>query len=298
MDSDRVRSLLHLYEDGAFDRRELVRRLAKYTGSMAAAVAITESAGFAQTPQACADNVRVSANDPAILGEDVTIHGEGGPVMAYQVRPRAATGPVPAVIVVHENRGLNEHTRDVTRRVAKAGFIGFGVDLLSRQGGTAAFPDAEQAGAAYNRTRPEERRQDLNSALLTLLEQPYVTPGRVGMVGFCAGGGNVFDLAVNTDKLAAAVVFYGTAPAADAIANLRAPLLGIFAEQDRGTNSRLPALITALTERSKTYGLHVYENTGHAFHNDTGARYDAAAACDAWGKTIAFFNRHLNGPAA
>ena len=299
MHSDKVSSLLHLYEDGAFDRRELVRRLAKYTGSVAAAAAITESAGFAQTPQTCADSVRVAEDDPAIMAENVSFPGEGTMLFAYQVRPRAAAGrPLPAVIVVHENRGLNEHIKDVTRRVAKAGFLGFGIDLLSRQGGTAAFPDAEQAGAAYNRTRPEERRADINSALLTLLEQSYVTPGKVGIVGFCAGGGNVFDIAVNTDRLAAAVVFYGTPLATDAVANLRAPLLGVFAELDRGVNARLPALITALSEQRKTYGLHVYENTNHAFHNDTGPRYDAAAACDAWAKTIAFFNRHLITPAA
>jgi carboxymethylenebutenolidase len=299
MENDKISSLLHLYEDGAFDRRELVRRLAKYTGSLATAMALTESAGFGQTAAACPGDVRVSENDPAIIAQDVTLHGEGGPLFAYQVFPRSSVGTrTPAVIVIHENRGLNEHIRDVTRRVAKAGFIGLGLDLLSRQGGTMAFPDPEQAGAAYNRTRPEERRQDMNSALLTMLEQEYVVPGKVGIVGFCAGGGNAFDLAVNTDRLAAAVVFYGTPLATDAVANLRAPLLGIFAELDRGTNARLPALMTALSDQRKTFGLHIYENTNHAFHNDTGARYDAGAACDAWAKTIAFFNRHLNGPTA
>jgi carboxymethylenebutenolidase len=296
MDSDRVSSLLHLYEDGAFDRRELIRRLAKYTGSVATAIAITESAGLAQSPQTCAENARVAETDPAILGEDLSIHGEGAALMAYQVRPRAAAGrPVPAVIVIHENRGLTEYIRDVTRRVAKAGYIGFAIDLLSRQGGTGAFPDPEQAGAAYNRTRPEERRQDLNSALLTLLEQQYVTPGKVGIVGFCAGGGNAFDLALNTDKLAAVAVYYGPGLETNAVSRLRAPLLGIFAELDRGISGQLPALLTALNDQRKTYSLHVYENTNHAFHNDTSPRYDAAAACDAWAKTIAFFNRHL-GP--
>ncbi|HET8550201.1 MAG TPA: dienelactone hydrolase family protein [Bryobacteraceae bacterium] len=199
--------------------------------------------------------------------------------------------------MIHENRGLNEHIRDVTRRVAKAGFIGFGLDLLSRQGGTAAFVDPEQAATAYNRTRPEERRQDILSALYTLLEQKYVA-GKVGIVGFCAGGGNVWDAAVNTDKLSAAVVFYGTPlPPTEAIANLTAPVLAIYAELDRNTNARLPAIFTTLTDQRKTFGIHVYENTNHAFHNDTGARYDPGAACDAWAKTIAFFSRHLSSGA-
>jgi carboxymethylenebutenolidase len=292
---DKIGSLLHLYEDGAFDRRELIRRLAGYTGSVAAATAITESAGFAQTSPGCLDSVRVAENDPGILAENVTIHGEGGPLFAYQVIPRASVGkPTPAVIVIHENRGLNDHIKDVTRRVAKAGFVAFGLDLLSRQGGTAAFPDPEQAGAAYNRTRPEERRQDILSALYTLLDQKYVS-GKVGALGFCAGGGNVWDAAVNTDRLSAAVAFYGTPlPPTESIANLTAPVLAIYAELDRGTNARLPAIFTALMDQRKTFAIHVYENTNHAFHNDTGARYDPGAACDAWSKTIAFFNRHLN----
>ena len=189
---------------------------------------------------------------------------------------------------------MNEHIRDVTRRVAKAGFVAVGVDLLSRQGGTHTITDPEQQGAAYGRTTPEQRRQDMVSALLTIRDQPYVRGDRLGAVGFCAGGGNVFDLAVNTDLLDAAVVFYGAIPAPELLANLQAPLLGIFAAQDTGINGRLPILLTAMNGGQKRYGLHLYENTGHAFHNDTGARYNPEAACDAWSKTTAFFNRHLN----
>jgi carboxymethylenebutenolidase len=297
MDQDRVKSLVHLYEDGAFNRRELVSRLTKHLGSAAAAAAVLEQTGLAQSvPGTCPAGVQVPEGDPAVVSQMLTIHGEGGPLYVYQSLPSDyATRRLPLVLVVHENRGLNEHIKDVTRRVAKAGFVGLGVDLLSRQGGTAAFPDPEAAGQAYGRTRPEERRQDMISVLTTFRDQSYAHGDRLGAVGFCAGGGNVFDLAVNSGLPTANVVFYGAIPnPIELLNNMQGPLLGIFAQVDRGINGRIPMLITALEAMGKPYGLHVYENTGHAFHNDTGARYDAAAACDAWAKTIAFFNRHLN----
>jgi carboxymethylenebutenolidase len=294
---DRVSSLVHLYEDGAFSRRELISRLTKHTGSAAAAAAVLQAAGLAeaQTIPACPTGVQVSEQDPAVISQLLTIHGEGGPLFIYQSLPADyAREPRPAVLVVHENRGLNEHIKDVNRRVAKAGFVAVAVDLLSRQGGTHMFADPEVAGQAYNRTTVDQRREDMASTLLTIRDQPYVRRDRLGAVGFCAGGGNVFDLAVTTNLLNAAVVFYGAAPAAEAIPNLQAPLLGIFAELDRGINSRLPGLLTALMAGNKRHAIHIYENARHAFHNDTGAGYDPGASCDAWPKTIAFFQRHLN----
>ena len=297
MTNDPIRNLIHLYEDGAFNRRELITRLTKYTGSMAAATALVESTGLAQSPPAagCLTEVRVSETDPAVLSQMITIHGEGGPLFVYQSLPRDyASAPRPAVLVIHENRGLNDHILDVNRRVAKAGYVAIAVDLLSRQGGSSQFMDPVQATAAYNRTQPEERRQDMLSALWTIRDQKYVQGDRLGTVGFCAGGGNVFDLAVNTDQLAATVVFYGPPPPVDQLANLKTPLLGIFAEQDRGITGRVPAVLTALNEAQKPYELHIYQNARHAFHNDTGAAYEPTAACDAWQKTLAFFARHLN----
>lgn len=295
MDDDRIRSLIHLYEDGAFSRRELVSRLTRHTGSAAAAAAILQSQAVAQTTGTCPAGVRVPENDPSVWSQMLTIHGEGGPLHIYQSLPSDyAAMPRPAVLVVHENRGLNDHIKDVNRRVAKAGYVAVAVDLLSRQGGTAAFPDPEAALQAYNRTLPEQRRQDMMSALLTIRDQSYVRRDRLGAVGFCAGGGNVFDLAANTDQLTAAVVFYGPPPAQDALSRIRAQFLGIFADVDGFANARLPDLLASFAARQKRFSLHIYENTGHAFHNDTGTRYNPEAACDAWGKTLAFFQRHLN----
>ena len=295
MTNDPISSLIHLYEDGALSRRELIARMTRYTGSVAAAVAAIETAGLAEAQTTtCPAGVQVPANDPTLLSQGLTIHGEGGPLFIYQSLPADhAVTRRPAVLVVHENRGLNEHIKDVTRRVAKAGYVAVAVDLLSRQGGTDRYTDPEEAGAAYSRTRPEERREDLLSALLTIRDQRYVRADRLGAIGFCAGGGTVFDFAVNTDQLGAAVVFYGPPPPPDQIANLSAPLLGIYAELDRGITGRMPPVLTALNTLQKPYEFHIYQGVNHAFHNDTGARYDAGAACDAWSKTVAFLGRHL-----
>jgi carboxymethylenebutenolidase len=188
---------------------------------------------------------------------------------------------------------------DVNRRVAKNGYVAIAVDLLSRQGGTSQFPDPERAGEAYGRTRPEERRQDLLSALFTIRDQSYVRRDRLGAIGFCAGGGNVFDLALNTDQLSATVVFYGApVPAVDQIPKLTAPVLAIYAEQDRGLTGQMAGVLTAMNNAQKPYALHIYQNANHAFHNDTSPRYDPAAACDAWSKTLDFFNLHLNRTAS
>jgi carboxymethylenebutenolidase len=295
MTKDPIKSLLHLYEDGAFNRRELVARLTRYTGSIAAATAAIESAGLANAQTSgCPAGVQVAENDPSIFTQMITIHGEGGPLFVYQALPRDyLVDKKPGVLVIHENRGLTDHIKDVTRRVAKAGFVAWGIDLLSRQGGTPQFTEPEQQTAAYGRTTVEQRRQDMLSALLTMRDQTYLRGDRLGVVGFCAGGGNVFDLALNTDALRAAVVFYGPPPAAEQFSAWRAPLLGVFAELDRGITGRIPAVITALNAAEKPYELHIYQGTNHAFHNDTSPRYDPAAACDAWSKTTAFLNRNL-----
>lgn len=296
MDNDGIAGLIHLYEDGALNRREIVRRLTRCTGSVAAAMAILESTGLAQTsPMACPADVRVPENDRSIAAEQLTLFGSG-PLYAYQARPADSYAkPRPAVLVIHENQGLTGYIQDVTRRLAKAGYVGIAVDLLSRQGGTAQFPDPAAAAAAYNRTHPDERREDMLSALLTIRDQPYVRRDRLGVIGFCAGGNNAFDLAVNTDQLRAAVSYYGPAlNPADQIAKVTAPLLLIYPELDRGTTPALAPVLTALIAANKRYALHIYENTNHAFHNDTGPRYDAGAACDAWSKTLNFLQAHLN----
>lgn len=296
MAKDRIKSLLHLYEDGALNRRELITRLTAHTGSAAAALAAMESAGLAQTTVAtCPAGVQVAADDPALFSQMLTISGDVGPLYVYQSVPRDwAITRRPAVLVIHENRGLNDHIKDVTRRVAKAGYVGIAVDLLSRQGGTDRFTDPEAQTAAYGRTLPAERRQDMLAALYTIRDQVYVRGDRLGTVGFCAGGANVWDLALNTDQLSASVAFYGPLPPVDQVSSLTSPMLCIYAELDRGITGNLGPALGALASQNKRYEVHVYHDVNHAFHNDTGARYDPAAACDAWSRTLTFFNRYLN----
>ena len=294
MCDDPVQDLIHLYEDGALKRRDLIRRLARYTGSVAAAMAALQTAGLAQTAMPnCPAGTNVAEDDPGILGESLTIGGTGGQLFVYQARPRPITATaLPMVLVVHENQGLTPYIKDVTRRVAKAGYVAVAVDLLSRQGGTSKFPDATSAAAAYNKTLQEERIQDMVSTLDTFRQQPYIVMDKLAALGFCAGGNNVLNLASATDWLNGAVVYYGPAPSSvDAVAKSKPALLLLYPELDRGTTTPLPAMLSALIAAQKRYELHIYPNANHAFHNDTSPRYDPAAACDAWGKTLAFFGR-------
>ncbi len=294
-----IDELVHLYVDGAFDRRELVQRVVKVTGSLTAALAAL--GGFEELKAqatACPADVKVPADAADLEGRDVEFPGPAGRMLGYLVKPKGMTEAQPAVIVIHENRGLVEHIRDVTRRAARAGFVALGVDLLSRQGGTGAFPEPTQQTAAYNRTTPYERRSDLIAALAYLKGlEGTVIHDRIGTVGFCAGGQNVWDLIVGLPEMAAAVPFYGSAPITEAeIAQIRTPVLGMYAERDRSLTARMATTMTLMLSQQKVFGLNVYEGVGHAFHNDTGAAYNATAACDAWQKTIAFFNKFLRAP--
>ncbi len=296
-DKSPVGELVHLYIDGAFGRRELIDRVIRLTGSAAAAMLALspyEELHAQSTP--VPPGVRVAENDPDIEVRDVTYPGTGGNLFGYLAIPRRARQEAqPAVIVIHENRGLVEHIRDVTRRVAKAGFVALGIDLLSRQGGTAQFTEATQQTAAYNRTNVFERRADMISSLDYLKRQEdIVIHNRIGVVGFCAGGANVWDLVTNVTELAAAAPFYGPVPTvAEDIARIQTPILAIYAETDRNLTRNMQNLAVQLSTATKRYGLFVYEGVGHAFHNDTGAAYNATAAQDAWARTLAHFNKFL-----
>lgn len=299
-DKSPVGELVHLYVDGAFGRRELIDRVIKVTGSMAAAIAVLggyEEMNAQSTP--VPPGVKVAENDPDIEGRDVTYQGLNGALYGYLVIPkRARQEQQPGVIVIHENRGLVEHIRDVTRRVAKAGYVALGVDLLSRQGGSAQFTEPMQQTAAYGRTNQIDRRADLIASLDYLKRQDsYVIHDRIGVVGFCAGGANVWDLAVNVPELAAAVPFYGAPPLiAEDVARIQTPVLAIYAETDRNLTRNMQASATLMSMATKSYGLMVYEGVGHAFHNDTGAAYNATAAMDAWARTIAYYDKWLRRP--
>jgi carboxymethylenebutenolidase len=305
---EKIHSLIHLYVDGGLNRRDLMRRLARLAGGTAAAAAVLETAGLTVVrPLAAADDVRVSENDPAIEWKDVSFPGQAGSVLGLLAAPRPysaprrgrapanPTGPQPGVLVIHENRGLVEHIRDVTRRVAKAGFVALGIDLLSRQGGTAAFADDNARAQAYSRTTQTQRHEDMQSAVEYLRKQPNVVADRVGAIGFCAGGGNILYSVYNGLSLQAAVPFYGTPP--DPLTpTVTTPLLCNYSENDRAQAARIAALADSLVAAHITFGIHLYKGTNHAFFNDTGPAYNEAAALEAWVKTIQFVNTHLRAP--
>lgn len=294
---DPIHQLVHLYVDGAFGRRELIQRVARYTGGLAAAMAAL--GGFEELkaqPSPCPAGIRVPIDAEDIVAQDVEFNGEGGRVFGHFAYPKDMTDPQPGVIVIHENRGLVEHIKDVTRRAARAGFCAVGVDLLSRQGGVQAFPEPTQQTQAYNRTTQDQRRADIIAALDFLKFNDRVIYDRIGVTGFCAGGGNTWDLIVNVPEIAAAVPFYGTPPPIEDLQRIQTPVLAMYAETDRTLTLLMAAVMTEMITRRKTFGMNVYQGVGHAFHNDTGAAYNAEAACDAWSRTIGFFNRHLRRP--
>jgi carboxymethylenebutenolidase len=294
---EHIEDLIHLYIDGAFDRRELLTRVAVYTGSVAAAMAAVgpEIMAQAPTPPTPPANVSVPEWVAEVQWFWVDYAGETGTLRSYFARPRFETQRVPAVIVIHENRGLNDHIKDVTRRLARAGFVALGVDLLSRVGGTESFATPQAATQALGRITAAEFLSDLRSAIEFLKIADYVRPDRIGAIGFCFGGGQVFNLAFNVPEILAAVPYYGTPPnPLPSLEGMNAKLLGIFSETDYNQNGRIPELLTGMVQRRKTLGLHIYQGTGHGFHNDTSPIYNANAASDAWAKTLVFLNTHLN----
>jgi carboxymethylenebutenolidase len=295
---EHIHELAHLYVDGAFDRRELLRRVARVAGGMAAATAALESLGLPARandtePCGCPEDVTVpeDAKDLEVIHQ-VEFPGQEGAIFGHQARP-VNREPLPGILVVHENRGLNDHIRDVTRRAARAGFVALGIDLLSRFGGTP--DDPEEALLLYNQTTPAGRLADMLSALDYLQSLDIVQRDKLGAVGFCAGGGNCWNLALNSKALSAAVPYYGApVPPVDMLEKLACPVLAIYAELDRTLTRNILPVISRLEELPKPLGFHVYEGAGHAFHNDTGANYNRVAACDAWSKTVAFFEKHLS----
>jgi carboxymethylenebutenolidase len=205
-------------------------------------------------------------------------------------RPKDA-GKLPAVIVIHENRGLNAHIEDVTRRMALEGYLALGPDLLSPLGATPA--DEDVAREMIGKLKGEQTTQNLVSAVAFLKQHAHGN-GQVGAVGFCWGGGPVGDLVVNAPDLNACVVYYGLQPRAADIEKIRAPLLLHYAGLDQRINKGIPAFEEALKKAGKQYTLHMYEGANHAFNNDTSeARYHKQAAEQAWARTIDFFKANL-----
>lgn len=271
------------YTHGGMNRRDFLERLSLLAGSSAAAVALLPvlENNYAMAQQ-------VPENDPAITAEDAEI---APGIKGYLVRP-AAAGTYPAVLVIHENRGLNPHIRDVTRRLAKDGFIAFGGDYLTAKGGTPA--DADKARDMIGQLTPEEILAFSRSAI-DALARLQGSSGKVGAVGFCWGGGAVNALAASGDpNLKAGVAYYGRqVPAAD-VPKIAAPLMLHYAGLDERINAGIKDYEAALKANGKAFELFIYEGANHAFNNDTNAaRYNKEAADLAWSRTVEFLRKHL-----
>lgn len=237
-------------------------------------------------------SVNVSPDNPALHAEDATFPSQGATVTAYLARP-SAEGAYPAILVCHENRGLTDHIKDVTRRLALAGYVGLAVDLLSRQGGTGAQSESAVPGLLGNMS-PDQMVGDFAAALEWLKGQSFVKPGQFGMTGFCFGGGITWRCATKLPDLLAAVPFYGPNPPLGDVPNIKAAVLAIYAGLDTRIDAGIPAIEKAMKDNGKTFEYVVYPNVNHAFHNDTGGSYNAEAARAAWAKTLEWFGKYVN----
>ena len=285
--SPELLELYDFYAHGRITKREFLDRAGRYAvgGLTAAALLGILSPNYAMAEQ-------VSFNDPDIVGEYVMYpspngHGE---VRGYLVRPAAAEGKLPAVVVVHENRGLNPYIEDVARRLAKAGFLALAPDGLTSVGG---YPGNDEAGRELQTNVDGTKLMNDFFAAVEWLMAHESTTGRVGITGFCYGGGVANAAAVAYPELAGAVPFYGRQPAPDDVAKIKAPLLIHYAELDERVNEGWPAYEAALNAAGVRYEAFIYPGVNHGFHNDSTPRYDEPAAELAWERTLAFFKTNL-----
>ncbi|MEO0331175.1 MAG: dienelactone hydrolase family protein [Bacteroidota bacterium] len=287
---DISQEVFDLYDDYAhnrIERRQFLDRLSKYA---VGGITVASLLGFIMPDYQ--NKIQIRQDDSRLKSEFIEYESPqgGGTIKALLSRPADASGKLPGIVVVHENRGLNPHIEDVARRAALAGFISLAPDALTPLGG---YPGTDDEGRALQRQRDrDEMLEDFIAAHDYLNDHPECT-GKVGVVGFCFGGWISNMMAVHVPELDAAVPFYGGQPEAEMVSQIQAPLLLHFGELDKRVNEGWPEYEAALKAHDKEYQAHMYTNANHGFHNDTTPRYDTDAAKLAWERTIEFFMRHL-----
>jgi len=282
--------LFDQYVHGGIDRRGFLDRATKFAVGGVTAVGLLDMLNpkFAEAQQVPKDDKRLKAE----YVDYPSPQGNTGKARGYLVRPADASGKLPGILVVHENRGLNPHIEDIARRLALENYMAFAPDALTPLGG---YPgDEDKAREVFPKLDQAKTREDFVAAATWLKNRPDCT-GKVGAVGFCYGGGIVNMLATRMPDLAAAVPFYGNQPSAEDAAKIKAPLLIHYAENDDRINAGWPAYETALEAAHVDFTMHKYPGTQHGFNNDTTPRYDAEAAKLAWTRTLEFFSKHLRG---
>ena len=276
-------NLFDIYTHGGMKRRNFLEKLKTLAGTAVLAPILAQL----ENSYAYADTIK--ADDPRLITKEIEILPD---INGYLSMPKNAKGPLGGVMVIHENRGLNPHIKDIVRRVALEGFVVFGTDYLTMQGGTPA--DEDKARDMIGTLKPEDIKTT-SAEVRDALSSYKGVNGKVGALGFCWGGGFVNALAVDDPDLKAGVAYYGMQPAAADVAKIRAPLMLHYAGLDGRTNAGIPAFEAALKANNKTYEIFVYDGANHAFNNDTNAaRYDKAAADLAWGRSMAFLKKYLS----
>ena len=313
------------YEEGRLSRREALKLIASVTGSLIAANSVlagcappsestqptatspanpstiqptevrqaspTAESVSTEAPSSTALYGTVMPDDPAVIANEVQIPATDTNLMGYLARP-SSEGVSPVILVCHENRGLTPHIQDVTRRVAKAGYVGLAVDLLSRQGGSARL-DQNSVPGILGSINPDQFVEDFKNGWRYLQKQDFAEANKVGMTGFCFGGGVTWLVATRMPELLAAVPFYGPHPPLEDVPNIHAAILAIYGELDSRIDAGIPEIEQAMNENNKVFEKIIYPNADHAFHNDTGSRYNAEAAKDAWERTLAWFDQYV-----
>ena len=283
---ERISSLYDGFRKGHTSRREFLKKLAMITGSTAAATALLP---VLEGNEAFAAGAK-KKKEVQVVAEFIKYPAATGDMRAYLAKPGKGK-KFPAVIVIHENRGLVPHIQDVTRRMAKEGFLALAPDALSPVGGTPE--DVTNVGELFKKLVGEETTKNFVAAVKYLETHPN-SNGKVGCTGFCWGGAMTNQVAVNSPELDAAVPYYGRQPSAEDVAKIKAPVMAHYAENDPGINAGIAVFEEALKKNNKEYQIFTYPGTGHGFNNDTNTtRYNAEAAKLAWDRTVGFFKEKL-----
>ena len=288
--ADTIDNLLEDFRSSKLTRRDFLHRALLLTGSLAAATTLADAIAPATSHAGLVD-----ANDPALSSSEVKYNAADGTVIGgYLTRPKS-DGARPAVVVIHPWSGIDEHTRDVARRFAKAGYVALAPDLISRQGGTSSYATREAAIAAGRKLTNDMIAQDLAATTSYLKTQNFVRAAKIGVIGFCWGGGKALMFTTRSKDLAASVVYYGENPEnLDDVKNINAPVLGHYGGDDPRITSAAPKLEETMKQFGKSFDYKIYPGAPHSFNSDDNPRsYREEAAKEAWAKTLEFFKKHL-----
>ncbi len=294
-----VEEYIEEYNEGRLSRRDLVKLVTAIAGSAAAAsildaVPVRAEPEPAPSKQATGPGITVSPDDPDITAYPVRVPArDGAQLIGYLSMPKGQ-GPFPGVLVIHENQGLLEHFRDVTRRFAKAGYASIVIDLLSRQGGAESIAAAIERSSLIGQLPPDQMLSDELQALEYLKNLPRMRPDRIGATGYCFGGGMCWRVAIAAPDLKAAIPYYGAVPPAQDVPRIQAAVLAFYAANDPRINAGIPGIEEAMRRNNKIFEYRIFPNSFHGFFNDTrGETMNLQAARESWEMSLAWFGRYL-----